>query len=295
MVSLEERLAYSNELKKNKKVEAFLSFLFGNNINVVPEASNATDSLFFKAIDAILNNDKDSFAAINGEFAKREPDAQTPFVHDDFLLFILICGIKKFSFDSTWIQKAINARNDSETESLSIKTTFTNIVRENYSSNDNLFEIVIVFQSIIEKSLVGLTDLNETYKKIANANEFPPHKSPFFNIISFRAFDLIILSKNTPNSKSLKELKDFKKIFAKRIQLCSAVIYFIFLVSLIYAGYRFIGYTDEIEKKLNALSIIFQILGVAIIGSFNKTIRTFITRVLKSFFGYKFTNTEKEK
>jgi hypothetical protein len=288
VVSIEDRLSFLEEIKKNKKVEAFLSFISNESINVIPEESSATDHSYYRAINAILNDDNDEFSSIYVEFTSRQPTAQSPYVHDDFLLFVLICGLKKYNIvDNSWLIQVLNIRNDSQTESLAIKNTFLNILKDNFKSNDNLFEIIIVCQNVVDKIFIDQSAINSTYLKISKRDLGQMYTSLFLNLISYRAFDVIILLKEFPDSELIQALINFEKIFDQRALWVSRFLYFLTVGLLLYLGYALIGYKNSIKVELNTLSIFFQLLGVAFIGSLNKAIIHFYLKVVRLVFGYR--------
>jgi hypothetical protein len=112
MVSLEERSTYRNKLIRKPIVNTFLEFLEGKKITKA--SFSQLDEVLFKLIEAFQTDDKSSFESEYDELSRREPSSSAPYIYNDFLAFVLICGTAKFNLNQDWIAKVLNARNCSD-------------------------------------------------------------------------------------------------------------------------------------------------------------------------------------
>lgn len=209
MVSLKDRSEYLTIIKHSPKAQLFHDFLFSE--SAISTNSDFTkdpsDKLFFDLLLSLQTNNPELFNASYTEVSKRKPSPESPFVNDDFLTFCLVVGVKKFILDNQWVLKVINSRNSQNEETNEIIQTFKNLLNDNYKSNDNNNGITMVFQFILLKELITGPEKSDFYKKIIKL-EYPMYRSDFLNLVSLKAFDLILdeqILSGTSNSNVMTE------------------------------------------------------------------------------------------
>lgn len=288
MVSIEERISYLNKIQQVPKIKLFSDLLNGkycvtNIVNV--------DVAYTGFIDSISNNNEQKFKEFYNDFSRKKPSVESLWINDDFLIFVLILGIIRYKIDRTWIKEAISARTTKKSEHLSINKTFSNILDDNFQSNDNLYEIVIVLQDFLNLA-ISTEHLDNLYNRISNNIDLYSSQNDFLVCLSMKAMDIIIISKDLPDNKEIANIRDFVALFQNRVTTISKVIYILILSGIIILMFVF---WEKYAGILNAMSLVFGLLGVGLL-TFIKWIQEKINELLLSTFGYsKIFKTKKKK
>lgn len=286
MVSLIDRASYYEKLKQIPKLIIFIEFLEGKNISLYEFSS--TDQSFYNCIKSIQNENLVSFNTEYTELSRREPSETSPFVYDNYLLFILIYGTTKFNLNQDWILSILTFRNDSDEEAKIVTQTLKNLLVENYQSTENHFPTIIVFGNHFNESHLGLDKLNLTYREITQ-KPFPSYNSDFLNLISLKAYDIIVLKKDVLEKNTVSNLIRFEKKFINRVNTISKILHFI-LVGLIYMLLIYLYFTYPSFSKLYKENAGFLNSlgagGIMILLLFSSKITNLNQKLLKKFWGY---------
>lgn len=265
MVSLEHRLTYLSGIEGQPKLGAFYNFIYGKPIAYPPKDSlNETDIIYYNIIESILNDSRSDFEKSYQQISKRKPteNSQSPFIHDDFLVLVLILGVKKFNLEESWVQGVINLRSRN-----AIKITFDNLLNENYNSNSNIAELVVIYLSIYNQSLIKPELLERTYMGITSKMNLFESQSDLLILSAIRAYDTIIEYKTSADGSEIYFLKGFEKSFLKRVGIIAWVLYNLTLLLILYGVAQLLYLLPEqIVDKLNIYAIILGIIGVGVIG-----------------------------
>ncbi len=205
MVSIKELSTYRESLLTPKAI-AFHDFVFGERPNIPMEELSNSDKNFFDLLLAIATRDKVSFIKTYRDYEKRTPNASAPFIHDNFLILVLIFGVQIFEIDKTWIHNVINVRHREE-----VTVTFENILNDNLLSRSNVPEIILFYLRFLENDGWNDNLLNDCYASVENSSEWIAKKDDFRLILLHKGFKDVIFLKNVDNSSELIELKDFEK------------------------------------------------------------------------------------
>ena len=196
-------------------------------------SDNNFDVKFWALIKSVVENNYKDFIKSYSEFSGRKPDDSSPWIYDDFLIFILIIGIIKFKIDKIWIENVVAVRESRNKELREINLTFSNILSENYNSKDNLFELIFVYQELQNYPIAPIEEINLLYKSLVSETELLNTRNEFLKIIRFRAIDIIVLIKELPNSQDITSLKSFKSTFLQRINVISNILYVLLCIFLV--------------------------------------------------------------
>lgn len=278
MVSIEERISYLRKIQQIPKIKLFFDLLNGKHCD-----DNITnlDVFYIGFINALSINNEQKFKELYNDFSRRKPSCESLWINDNFLIFVLVLGVIQYKIDRTWIKEAISKRSTQKPEYLSINKTFSNILDDNIRSNDNLYEIIIVFQNFLNL-YISVECLDNLYIKISNNIDLYSSQNDFLICLSMKAMDIIVISKGLPNSKEITNLRDFDLLFQKRIGMISKFIYILILFILIVLIFIF---WKKYADILNSISLIFGLLGVGFI-TFIKWIQDKINELLLSILGY---------
>lgn len=279
MVSIEERISYLNRIKQVPKIKLFSDLLNGECLdnNVVTEV----DTAYGGFIDSLSTNNEQEFKKLYNDFSRKKPSNESLWINDNFLIFALVLGIVRYKIDRKWIKEAISIRTTQKAEYLSINRTFSNILEDNFQSNDNLYEIIIVFQNFLNLP-IAVEHLDDLYSRISNNINLFSSKNDFLVCLSMKAIDIIIISKGLPDNKEISNLRDFASLFQKRVNTLSKVVYALILSAIIIL---IIVFWEKYAVFFNAISLIFGLLGVGLLA-FIKWIQKKINSLLLSILGY---------
>lgn len=278
MVSVEERISYLNKIQQIPKIKLFFDLLNGK--QCVTNIANV-DAAYIGFIDSLSNNNEQKFKEFYNDFSRKKPSSESLWINDDFLIFVLILGIVRYKIDRTWIKGAISARTTQKTEHLSINKTFSNILDDNFQSNDNLYEIVIVLQDFLNLA-ISTEHLDGLYNRISNNIDLYSSQNDFLVCLSMKAMDIIIISKGLPDNKEIANMRDFVALFQKRVKTISKVIYILILFAIIVLMFVF---WEKYAEFLNAISLVFGLLGVGLL-TFIKWVQEKISEFLLFALGY---------
>jgi hypothetical protein len=283
MVSLEEQNNYLSNAIKNEKLFAFYSLLQLSKFEYTKDDLSEIDEIYFKIINSIIKKNKKGFKDCYEVISKRIPSENTPFIHNDLLIFSIILAVFIFKEDSSWIKMVVGKR----TKSL-ISVTFENILNENYQSKSNVQEIITVFLYLTKKEKLTNEILESTYKSILNNPNLFENKNDFHIIISLKAFESILsLIKEFPNREEHNFLKSFEARFKKRIMAFSSFIYLIILLSGVYYLYHLVSLNQGVKDFLDNLNAVFGILSyLAISGGLFAAFKKKFELLILRLFGY---------
>lgn len=282
MVFIENRIEYLSRIQNDNILRLFYSFLFCKKLQIeLDDFQNQTDKDFALLVESLILNRKDDFICLYNQFSQKKPSTTSPWVNNDYLIFVLITGICLFGINKEWIISVLNTRQTQETMQQQINTTLKNIITDNLKSNDNLLELVIVFQNLQHQSLFN-DKANELYNKIVNDKNLFEKKQDFLTCLSLRAIDIIICSKGFVDVEKNDKLHQFSEIFLKRTKVIGTGFYWVIIACLISCAIYF--YIKN-ETAFNTVTNIFGFLGIGLSGLF-KYILPILIKGLRKIFGF---------
>ncbi|MBI1184228.1 hypothetical protein GC194_08145 [bacterium] len=282
MVSLDTRNSYIESLKKNEKLSALYHLFWMEPLNTQERNKESdTDEIYFNSIDAILNDDGSAFTKELERISKRKlsPDTNAPFVHNDFLAFVLILGCKKFQKKTDWLKSLIllKPRNI-------IAITLDNIIEGNYKSNSNSQCLILVTLNLLGCD-VDSELLDKAYREATITNNMGV--SDLINLSRYRAFDLVVELKSPKRDVHGIFLAEFERKFLKRTKYLSNALYNLFLAVLLLAAYYAMQQLpSEIKAKINDIGIIIGIGGVGLLGNLIPSVRSRFKVFIQMLLGY---------
>lgn len=267
------------------KLSALKNLLCGQSIVFPVDARiSNTDKIYYEIITAIQANNKNKFVEFFNKKNKGNPNKDTPFVHDDYLIFSLIIGIIKFDCNKEWIKSVIAVRTKN-----GITITFENILNRNFNHSDNNKSVVFMYFHLIDPTQITAEFANETFKSINSNSKLFQNKNDFLIICTLISYNQIIELKNLPESDKIALLKSFETRFTKRLKVLAWTIQTLVLVLFLYVILKLISIRPEIELFLNQIGTIFTILGligISQFGNISKWLKNLFYRMLLLLFGY---------
>lgn len=228
-----DRLTYRAKLLATPKIKAFLGLI--ENTTELVEGIEVVDSdeVYLGFLKALRNSDKLAFKTLYDSFSQRVPDQRSPFVRDDYLLFVILCGVSKFSIDTTWLQKVLDCRSCTTEECTQTIDTFKSLLRSDTENTSNMTSIIVLFQYLLDRPLLQ-NDLGRTMYINYVASEFPFYKSDFLNLTALRAIDIILLAADIADNGKSIFLKKFEEKFLKRTHILAFIVYYSLMLFLIF-------------------------------------------------------------
>jgi hypothetical protein len=296
MVSLVERIKYNASIQDNPKIALFSEFLKKQRITYdIDSNAPETDRLYFGFIISLCNNEKNDFTNLYNDISRRKPSQDSPWIMNDFLVFLLICGVVKFGIDKTWILDVINARPEGNAQNKPVNQTLRNLINGNFLSTDNLFEIVVVFLDIQNQEQVNDKTFNILYRQISENASLLNSKNDFLICITLRAYDVIVTTKDTPDGIHNKQLKDFQEEFKKRILIASNITYGLVCLSGLYLILHIYRQSPDLKNFVTDIGSILAIVGVGLFITFINKLRISIEKFYLFIFGYSKSFSDKNK
>lgn len=274
MVPLDKRGEYLGRILENDKFLIFYNFIVssGTTLGDKSEAlSEVIDEDFVGILKSICNSDSKEFDRYYAKYSTRIPSTTSPFVNDDYLVFSLIIGVKKFSREKAWILSVVNARKCTSEDCNQSLITFKNILIENYNSLDNHFGLVLICQSILKNDLLIPANKAGFFKKITSA-VFPSKKSDFLNIIELCSFDFLISEQLLSSDGEYQKYRDIVNHVEVRIFQLSTLIFYLMcsvvVVAVVWSYFK----NENIKELVQSFEAIFGFLGLpgVIVMIFNR-------------------------
>lgn len=286
MVSLEQRGEYLKGILENEKFLIFYNFLVSNGTSVIGESTNSVDvidDVFRSLLLAICNSNGQDFQKHYSQYSSRTPSPTSPFVNDDFLLFSLIIGVKKFGLSQEWVEKVLQARQCSSDDCNQTLITFKNILLQNYNSLDNHLGIILVFQNILNNNWLLPTNKAKLYTEITSSI-FPSKRSDFLNIIELRAYDLLIKEQLFDGNGEYQLYKDMVQSTNIRInQLSRVFLYLLCALLILPVVYGYFKH-DRFKEFVQDFEALFGFLGIAGIIFWRDGLISYCEKTIKIFF-----------
>jgi len=296
VVSLAERSEYLRQFGSDRYARAFIDFLMGGKISAhSPSSGETANDLGITAFRAIQENDRASFDEAYQRISGRRPSPESDWLYNDLLLFALAVGVVQFGSDADWLGDALRTRvKSTEGESQLIARTLADAINGNFDSTNNHGPLLIVVKHILGMPLGSSQYVNAVYRQLTQS-PFPAYESSFLNVISLRATDAIVLSKELENTERRLATERFLASFDVRIEQIAFVLWVgvtaVVSAAAVYFGYR---YLDAPKQGRGSFEIILALLpllglpGIGVLGLFwkRRQIEAWLKRQLLRFFNH---------
>lgn len=290
MVPVIDRLNYRAKLLATPKIKAFLSLIEDGEMSPVDEQLSEADGFYFGCLNALKRGDKTKFIEFYSDFARREPDERAPYVRDDYLLFVLLCGVDKFSADKTWLKKVLDARHCTTDECAQTIDTFKSLLRSDAENTASLTAISILYQHVLNKPFPR-NELSQLMYVNYMQSEFPFYKSEFLNLSALRATDLLILKADIAGDGKGAALVKFEDTFLRRTAYLTNSIYYSVMILLLFIAFRKYGDYKDFIDALSAVGGVLGLIGVVLPSVLQKDwIIPFLSKIIRKLLGYKLSD-----
>ena len=291
MVSIIQRLRYRDDLLDNQKIQVFCYFITGQDIPENLDFPVEVDNFFYTFVKFFQSSNKEGFQKNYTELSRRRPSSDSPYVYDDYLAFIIVACLLKFDLDGRWMFEVLDIRKCSNLECQQLTTTFKNILRKNFNDKDNNRSVIITMQYLLNMEVLQETEIKAEFLFISNG-KLPIYKSDILNLVSYRAFDIIIVKANILENEHVSYLRNFEKRFLKRVKIMATWIYYIFCIALILSGGYAYFKNPTVKEMFGSVDVIFAVFTVFGMGGIvaelisKKKITKYLVSKIENFFGY---------
>ena len=296
MVSLVTRSEYFRNLDSDKYTVALLDFLFGQEIEVDERISisNANDASVF-AFHAIQDDDKKQFSEIYQEISLRKPKPDSDWIYNEILLFSFVLGVCKFGLDHQWLIEVLELRLlHSQKENKLVAQTYLDVIAHNFENTNNFQPLMIVFRYFLENPVDDEKYINNVYRDLIRRT-YPHYKSAFLNIMAIQAYDIIVISKGLVDLEQQKNMAEFVKKFARRINQFANLLWLVLLIAVFAVSIWFLNFylttspqqSETIDKILTFIPFLgFSGLTYPVF-KYRSEILAFFKKPFWAFFGYR--------
>ncbi len=296
MVSLIKRSEYIQYLELDKYTSSLVDFLLGNKIKIDPgiSVSNANDASVC-ALLAIQENNKKQFVDIYQKISLRKPKPNSDWIFNEILLFSFTLGVYKFKLNHEWLSEVLKLRiSHSQDENKFVAQTFSDLLNGNLESTNNFQPLMLVLKYYLDLPIDDEKRINAIYDDLIQKN-YPYYKSTFLNIISLRAYDIIILCKGLTDLKRQREIANFLGVFKSRIHQMAFFCWLLLLIFVFGISVWFFFYYIKIGPQrrfyYDKIIAFFPYLSVGglvgLVFKFRKKIIQVFEKSFFVFFGFK--------
>jgi hypothetical protein len=288
MVSVETQSAYWLPLRANLLTSFFLDFL-EEKPGLVPPVLNPsdTDSVVCNLLTYVRRADAAAALSLYEKLIVRQVRSDSEWIHNDYLIFSLICAVRKFQLNSDWVRQILRSRPNSELTQRLINKSFDNILAGNDNAKEDYHQISVVYQLVTQQVQFDAERLHKMFAYLWR-HPFPYFESEFLNIVSLRAIRGSFEAKGLLNPEEFFAAEKFTERFLTRTRILATIMVtvpvLLLILGLAIATFR---YPDNFwVKGALALSAAF---GVDVLASFSSVqgyLRKVVTTVLRHALGY---------
>ncbi|MET7253999.1 hypothetical protein [Dyadobacter fermentans] len=290
MVHLEERYLYINRLKESQVLKPLVTEILSDGVIETLTESYEANSVALNLLIFVKNEDRVSAMTLYDVFSKRRPTKETHWVYDDFVLFALVCTVRKFSLSTEWLKGVLELTITTGSNiDKTVRHTFNNLLSGNLLGNDDFYQISIVCQKLTGQLFVDNLKVDTMLKDLWTKN-FPFFESDFLNVISLKAIEIAFESKGILSPIEFFEGVKFSGFFRERVDSVANGISWSVVTLLCAITYCFLFKINLIEDKLinQLFNFSVSVLGIGLLGIFKiqKPMKEKIRKIIYRFWRY---------
>lgn len=277
------------QLKEQAMTSFFLDMLSGRPDVEVPELKQAdSNSIACNVFSLVQEGNAASCAEVYTQLCRRVPDTETNWIYNDYLIFSLVCAVKKFKLDSGWLRGVINLRNSSSgSERQLLNTTLSNLLAGNLTSNEDLHEVSIVYQSLTGDMERNEMRINKMYKHLWRS-PFPFFASDFLNLVALRAIEIAFESKGLLDPEKVFAIENFTTRFFRRTShLASVAATLLVGIAGLVIGAVTLHYSQNVYVSgVTSLASAFGIGYLSVLVGTRQKVTAYLTKWVRRALGY---------
>ncbi len=290
MVSLEIKSNYIKTLTATgDDLLPVINFIFYNQSSPSFNTDfNNPHSAITGLINCIQKNAPIEFVKIEDNYLRRNPDYLSPWINNDYLIFLFLIASAKFKKDSGWLNNAILKRKVVGHEQGILSDFYSAAINGNINPKPEIVPLIICYRYFTGMEL----DQMSVSRCISSlqAISFPPFSNDFLNLMYLKAHDIVLELKDMRGIENEKQLTLFSRTFLRRINLISSILVYLcfgFVLIIVYYLLKYL-FVEVTEATRNIILTIVGIVDITILEIFKtkKTLSNFFSRCLRKFFGF---------
>jgi len=283
MVSVEEKITIEQTIRNSPK--AFALFCYLNNYElVIPTIEvSETDHIYYSALQSLPKTNKNSFQNLYQELSKRQVVADQPIIYDNYLLFVLITGLLKFSLDNSWLLSVLKLRGTANEPERSISLSFLNLLHKNNLNTEGFSSITLAGLIKSNEVTVDLTLVQNAFQSNRILSTYI-ERDLFLASVYLFTNDYIILASISEERIAVKK---FESVFLKRVGVLENLLYVFIVVLLFIIWYYLINRYPDIRQWATDTGSLLQLIGIGLFAFILNKIKFLFGKAIKLFFGYR--------
>ncbi|MCB2380359.1 hypothetical protein LGH70_22395 [Hymenobacter sp. BT635] len=288
MVSLEAKSAYMAPLLESPMPHFFVGILYDQPDLQPPRLQLAdSNSLACNVLHFVRHAEAVPCRELYQQLQGRKPNKESEWIYNDYLVFSLVCAVKKFALPSEWVRQLLSLRASHDEERQKLNATLRNILAGNLNNREDYHQVSLVYQVLTGEQVPDETRLNKMFKFLWR-QPFPFFTSPFLNLISLKALELAFNSKGMLNPEQFFAAEQFTERFLLRTRRIAAFVVTVPVLALVVSlGVATVRYPENGWVKLALL--LTSAFGVDVLGAFSglrDKLRGIATGALRRALGY---------
>lgn len=287
MVHLEVKYEYLASIRQSAEINALTDAILLDKVASVGDFRNDASQVALDLIACVRQNDKNKAEFLYNHFSRRNPTKESHWIHDEFVVFALVCAVQKFSFNDAWVKEVLLLTSQTTDVILQrINETFKNILAGNYNAKGDLHQISLVYQHISKNEDYDNERINKMFCKLWEM-KFPFYDSTFLNIVSLKAIELAFELKGLLDPQEYNQSKQFLSRFLDHTLALGSILAWISLILVTGVLYLVLWEASIINEKLT--SFLISVSGITIMGviGLHKWLKTLFSSSIRKLFGYK--------
>lgn len=191
MVSLTQRDEFITGVERDPELRPLRAFIFGERVAESLPGITTRSRLF----EALRRNDSDAFRAVIADLERRKLSADSDWIGDDCVMFLLLLGVAKFSMGEAVADKLLQARGKTTNpQAQRVNQAFEAIHRREFAMEGECAFIKSAYRVLSDTWKPSDPDCALLYKQLTKPG-FIEQLDPFLRLLAIRTFDLIMESR----------------------------------------------------------------------------------------------------
>ncbi len=241
-------------------------------------------------IHAIVTKDGNLFSQVEHSYIRKTPETNSPWINNNYLIFLLLIGQKVFNKDSAWLKSAIEVRKRNDIESGIVFDFFNSVLTGSNMQHGPQAPLQLIYAHLANPSSISTLMINASLIEFNRIKTFPCFQNEFLNILYLGAFDSCLFLKDMADLNLHKRIQKFNINAKRKISALSNIILYLFFALFLFGIFLFIKYVflelSEIIK--NTIITAFGLAGLTFLEIFTgrKKIKKWIEKRIRRFWGF---------
>lgn len=291
MVYIEEQSTYLNQFV-NSPIRRILNEILLDELGELSSDLLNAGDIALNLLISVKSNDHQQAVKYYTILSKRQPTKESHWIYDNFVLFSIICTIRKFELDSEWIKNVIDiSYPGADPINKKIKDTFKNILAGNYNSKGDFHQISLVYQHLAVDEYYNNEAINKMFHHLW-LKSFPFFEDNFLNIMSIKAIEISVLKKELLTDLQSYYLNNFIPSFNTRADLLAKFLSRFIISGLIFIVFfllwKFYNSETQYPKLVKIILFLssFSGVGVLAIWGWKNNLAKFFRKLINKLFKF---------